>query len=139
MDKIYLILKKNISLMIEDNWALFVGDMLVFEKIGKKTVEEIIRNAPEYITSDVYKLNYFEYEHTTYTSNFEKSEINRVLYNCNSIDVFIRVSKERYSQTDWLSITNIFKGLEEYKISDIFEDVSKKYHREDKLNKILIY
>lgn len=134
MDKIYLILKTKISLMVQDNWALFVGDMLVFEKIGTKTVEKRREyNAPEYITSDVYRLNYFEYSQT----NFQTGKVSKLLNECNSIDVSIKVSKPNYSETQWLRINNIFEGLEDYKIHHIFEDVSKIYNREDKLNKIL--
>jgi hypothetical protein len=37
MDKIYLILRKNVMILLDDGlWTLVVGDMIVLQKIGQK-------------------------------------------------------------------------------------------------------
>ena len=39
MDKIYLRLKQNISVLVHDgNWSLREGDMIVLQKIGVRTI-----------------------------------------------------------------------------------------------------
>ena len=58
MNKIYLRLKRDISILVADGyWSLHTGDMIVLQKIGTKS--EIKRN--EYIHSDSYLLTGFEY------------------------------------------------------------------------------
>ena len=58
MNKTYLKLKKDISILVADgNWSLHCGDMIVLHKIGTKS--ELKRNdySPnEYIHKDSYLL-----------------------------------------------------------------------------------
>jgi hypothetical protein len=40
MDKIYLRLRKNVMILLDDGlWTLVVGDMIVLQKIGQKLKE----------------------------------------------------------------------------------------------------
>jgi hypothetical protein len=42
MDKIYLRLRKNVMILLDDGlWTLVVGDMIVFQKIGQKKKSNI--------------------------------------------------------------------------------------------------
>ena len=61
MNKIYLRLKRDISILVADGyWSLHNGDMIVLQKIGTRS--EIKRNeykANEYIHSDSYLMTGF--------------------------------------------------------------------------------
>lgn len=137
IDNIYLVLKRKITILVQDNWALFPGDMLVFEKIGTRTIEKLsMHSSSTYITTPSYRLNYFEYENI---KDFHTGETILTVNKCNSIDPKFKVSLPNYSQTDWSTYDEMILsgGVGIYTIDEIFEDVSIKYNREEKLKKIL--
>lgn len=135
---IYLKLKKNISILIEDgNWSLHPGDMIVLKKIGVRSFEKHEpRKSTQYIHTDSYILKGFEY--STY-KDFKKAfegendERHMVWVKCNSIDTVIAVS-DNYQRTALTYSEMLYNKLN---LDDIFEDVSIPYNREKKLKKIL--
>lgn len=146
MNKIYLRLKRDISILVSDgNWSLNTGDMIVLQKIGTKS--EIKRNeykADEYIHSDSYLLTGFEYKTI---KDIISSEYHTVWNECNSVDTLITISTGKplyhsrtctYSEiisNNKLNITIV----DNIRHDDVFEDVSITYNREDKLKEILNY
>ena len=146
MNKIYLRLKRDISILVADGyWSLNNGDMIILQKIGTKS--EIKRNeykANEYIHSDSYLLTGFEYRTI---KDIISMEYHTVWNECNSVDTLITISTGKplyhsrtctYSEiisNNKLNITIV----DNIRHDDVFEDVSIKYNREDKLKEILNY
>ena len=146
MNKIYLKLKRDISILVADGyWSLHCGDMIVLQKIGTKS--EIKRNqykANEYIHSDSYLLTGFEYRTI---KDITSMEYHTVWNECNSVDTLITISTGKplyhsrtctYSEiisNNKLNITIV----DNIRHDDVFEDVSITYNREDKLKEILNY
>lgn len=146
MNKIYLKLKKDISILVSDgNWSLHTGDMIVLQKIGTKS--EIKCNeykANEYIHRDSYLLTGFEYKTI---KDIMSMEYHTVWNECNSVDTLITISTGKplyhsrtctYSEiisNNKLNITIV----DNIRHDDVFEDVSITYNREDKLKEILNY
>lgn len=144
MNKIYLRLKRDISILVADgNWSLHTGDMIVLQKIGTKS--EIKRNeykANEYIHSDSYLLTGFEYKTI---KDIMSMEYHTVWNECNSVDTLITISTGKplyhsrtctYSEiisNNKLNITIV----DNIRHDDVFEDVSTPYNRENKLEEIL--
>jgi len=64
MDKIYLRLKQNINILVNDgNWSLREGDMIVLQKIGVRTIAINEDYKPtRYETTDCYLTTAFEYK-----------------------------------------------------------------------------
>jgi hypothetical protein len=152
MNKIYLKLKTDISILVADgNWSLHTGDMIVLQKIGTKS--EIKRNeykANEYIHSDSYLLTGFEYRTI---KDMRKAFIDRVIEHhmvwneCNSVDTLITISTGSplyHSRTYTYSSMSFMKEsgiplVDKITFDDVFEDVSITYNRENKLKEILNY
>lgn len=146
MNKIYLRLKRDISILVADGyWSLHNGDMIVLQKIGTRS--EIKRNeykANEYIHSDSYLMTGFEYRTI---KDIISMEYHTVWNECNSVDTLITISTGKplyhsrtctYSEiisNNKLNITIV----DNIKHNDVFEDVSITYNREDKLKEILNY
>jgi hypothetical protein len=145
MNKIYLRLKRDISILVADgNWSLHCGDMIVLHKIGTKS--EIKRNeykANEYtIHSDSYLLTGFEYRTI---KDISSMEYHTVWNECNSVDTSITISTGKplyhsrtctYSEiisNNKLNITIV----DNIRHDDVFEDVSIPYNRDNKLKEIL--
>lgn len=144
MNKIYLRLKRDISILVADgNWSLHTGDMIVLQKIGTKS--EIKRNeykANEYIHSDSYLLTGFEYKTI---KDIMSMEYHTVWNECNSVDTLITISTGKplyhsrtctYSETISNNKLNI-TIVDNIRHDDVFEDVSTPYNRENKLEEIL--
>ena len=144
MNKIYLRLKRDISILVADgNWSLHTGDMIVLQKIGTKS--EIKRNeykANEYIHSDSYLLTGFEYKTI---KDIMSMEYHTVWNECNSVDTLITISTGKplyhsrtctYSETISNNKLNI-TIVDNIRHDDVFENVSIPYNREDKLKEIL--
>jgi hypothetical protein len=143
MNKIYLRLKRNISVQVYDgDWALYTGDMIVLQKIGIRS--EIIKTQYTPINKDSYLLIGFEYSKIIDISKADV-EYHMVWHECNSVDTLIRISTGSplyqnrtctYSEilsNNKLNITIV----DNLKFDDVFEDVSIQYNREDKLKEIL--
>ena len=145
MNKIYLRLKKDISILVADgDWSLHTGDMIVLQKIGIKS--EIKRNeykANEYIHSDSYLLTGFEYK----TIKDISMEYHTIWNECNSVDTLITIStgapyyhSRTYTYYDIVKLNESYTSLvDSLKYDDVFEDVSITYNRENKLKEILNY
>ena len=146
MNKIYLRLKRDISILVADGyWSLNTGDMIVLQKIGTKS--EIKRNeykANEYIHSDSYLMTGFEYRTI---KDIISMEYHTVWNECNSVDTLITISTGKplyHSRTCTYSeiISNNKRNItivDNIRHDDVFEDVSITYNREDKLKEILNY
>jgi len=144
MNKIYLKLKKDISILVADgNWSLNKGDMIVLQKIGTKS--ELKRNeySPnEYIHKDSYLLTGFEYRTI---KDITSMEYHTVWNESNSVDTSITIStgkpyynSKTYTYSDMIQLNNDgFPLVLSLKFDDIFEDVSIPYNRENKLEEIL--
>jgi hypothetical protein len=146
MNKIYLKLKRDISILVADGyWSLNNGDMIVLQKVGTKS--EIKRNeykANEYIHSDSYLLTGFEYKTI---KDIISMEYHTVWNECNSVDTLITISTGKplyhsrtctYSEiisNNKLNITIV----DNIRHDDVFEDVSITYNRDNKLKEILNY
>ena len=144
MNKIYLRLKRDISILVTDgNWSLHTGDMIVLQKNGTRS--EIKHNeykANEYIHSDSYLLTGFEYKTI---KDIMSMEYHTVWNECNSVDTLITISTGKplyhsrtctYSEiisNNKLNITIV----DNIRHDDVFEDVSTPYNRENKLEEIL--
>ena len=144
MNKIYLRLKRDISILVADgNWSLHTGDMIVLQKNGTRS--EIKRNeykANEYIHSDSYLLTGFEYKTI---KDIMSMEYHTVWNECNSVDTLITISTGKplyhsrtctYSETISNNKLNI-TIVDNIRHDDVFEDVSTPYNRENKLEEIL--
>jgi len=146
MNKIYLRLKRDISILVADGyWSLHNGDMIVLQKIGTRS--EIKRNeykANEYIHSDSYLMTGFEYRTI---KDIISMEYHTVWNECNSVDTLITISTGKplyHSRTCTYSeiISNNKRNItivDNIRHDDVFEDVSITYNREDKLKEILNY
>jgi hypothetical protein len=144
MNKIYLKLKKDISILVADgNWSLNPGDMIVLQKIGTKS--ELKRNeySPnEYIHKDSYLLTGFEYKTI---KDIRTMEYHTVWNESNSVDTLITIStgkpyynSKTYTYSDMIQLNSDgFPLVLSLKFDDIFEDVSIPYNRENKLEEIL--
>ena len=146
MNKIYLRLKRDISILVADGyWSLHNGDMIVLQKIGTRS--EIKRNeykANEYIHSDSYLMTGFEYRTI---KDIISMEYHTVWNECNSVDTLITISTGKplyhsrtctYSEiisNNKLNITIV----DNIRHDDVFEDVSLAYNRDNKLKEILNY
>ena len=152
MNKIYLRLKRDISVLVPDgNWSLHPGDMIVFQKIGIKSEIKVNQyKANEYIHSDSYLLTGFEYRtFRDIKAAFDGDPEYHMLWNeCNSVDTLITIStgallyhSVTYTYYDILKISKLNMPILGHKLTfdDIFEDVSITYNREDKLKEILNY
>lgn len=144
MNKIYLRLKRDISILVADgNWSLHTGDMIVLQKNGTRS--EIKCNeykANEYIHSDSYLLTGFEYKTI---KDIMSMEYHTVWNECNSVDTLITISTGKplyhsrtctYSEiisNNKLNITIV----DNIRHDDVFEDVSITYNRDNKLKEIL--
>lgn len=145
MNKIYLRLKRDISILVSDgNWSLNTGDMIVFQKIGTRS--EIKRNeykADEYIHSDSYLLTGFEYKTI---KDIISSEYHTVCNECNSVDTLITIStgkpyynSKTYTYSDMIQLNNDgFSLVRDLKFEDVFEDVSIQYNRHNKIKELCI-
>lgn len=153
MNKIYLRLKRDISILVSDgNWSLNTGDMIVLQKIGTKS--EIKRNeykADEYIHSDSYLLTGFEYKTI---KDIISSEYHTVWNECNSVDTLITIStgkpyynSKTYTYSDMIQLNNDGFSLvpkstsyssANLKFEDVFEDVSIQYNRHNKIKELCI-
>ena len=145
MNKIYLKLKIDISILVADGyWSLHCGDMIVLHKIGTKS--EVKRNdySPnEYIHKDSYLLTGFEYRTI---KDITSMEYHTVWNECNSVDTLITISTGKplyhsrtctYSEiisNNKLNITIV----DNIRLDDIFEDVSIQYNRHNKIKELCI-
>ena len=146
MNKIYLRLKRDISILVADgNWSLHTGDMIVLQKIGTKS--EIKRNeykANEYIHSDSYLLTGFEYRTI---KDIISMEYHTVWNECNSVDTLITISTGKpYYHSRTCTYSEIISNnklnitiVDNIRHDDVFEDVSIPYNRDNKLKEILNY
>lgn len=153
MDKIYLRLKQNISVLVYDgNWSLKKGDMIVLQKIGVRTsiINEIYKptryKPTRYETRDCYLTTAFEYSKIKNIPEIYKDKNIEVEYEMcweeyNSIDMLITIShhptgvpygtiRGPYTYTDIIEKFHQF-------IPEWFEDVSVQYNRENKINLIV--
>lgn len=151
MNKIYLKLKRDISILVADgNWSLHTGDMLVLQKIGTRS--EIKRNdyrPNEYIHNDSYLLIGFEYKTIKDISQVLKGKTNTeyhmVWQDCNSVDTLITIStgKPLYHSITYTYSQIVFNSklnkaiVDNIRIDDVFDDVSVEYNRDNKLKEIL--
>jgi len=145
MNKIYLKLKRDISILVADGyWSIHTGDMIVLQKNGTRS--EIKRNeykANEYIHSDSYLLTGFEYK----TIKDISMEYHTIWNECNSVDTLITIStgapyyhSRTYTYYDIVKLNESYTSLvDSLKYDDVFEDVSITYNRENKLKEILNY
>jgi hypothetical protein len=144
MNKIYLKLKKDISILVADgNWSLNKGDMIVLQKIGTKSKLKRNEYSPnEYIHKDSYLLTGFEYRTI---KDITSMEYHTVWNECNSVDTSITIStgkpyynSKTYTYSDMIQLNNDgFPLVLSLRLDDIFEDVSIPYNRENKLEEIL--
>lgn len=146
MNKIYLRLKRDISILVADGyWSLHNGDMIVLQKIGTRSeIKHNEHKANEYIHSDSYLLTGFEYRTI---KDIISMEYHTVWNECNSVDTLITISTGKplyhsrtctYSEiisNNKLNITIV----DNIKHNDVFEDVSITYNRDNKLKEILNY
>lgn len=145
MNKTYLRLKKDISILVADgNWSIHTGDMIVLQKIGTRS--EIKRNqykADEYIHKDSYLLTGFEYRTI---KDIITMEYHTVWNECNSVDTLIRISTGKpyynsntYTYSDMIQLNNDgFSLVRDLKFEDVFEDVSMQYNRHNKIKELCI-
>jgi hypothetical protein len=148
--KIYLRLKRNISILVDDgNWSLHTGDMIVLEKIGIRTIEKQERfKSTQYISQDSYLLRGFEYENFKNVKEaFDGNpEYHMVWKDCFSVDTLIRVTNDgpNYETSNSVTYSEMLDNNKfnhrffgKFTMEDVFEDVSIKYNREEKLKNIL--
>lgn len=149
--KIYLRLKKAISILMDDGWwSLNIGDMIVLQKIGIITTElNELHQSTKYIKSDCYLTSAIEYR--TYKSikqlfnKNEETEYYMKWDDYESIDSLIRVSygPPHYQSSKPLTYFEMLKTPvlipfpKVTTMEDVFDDVSLQYNRDNKLNKIL--
>lgn len=143
MDKIYLRLKKHISVLVYDgNWSLHEGDMIVLQKIGVRTIAINETHKPtRYETKDCYLTTAFEYRKLVNISEMYKGDeakYEMCWEDYNNVDMLIKISYQPtgvpygairgpYTYTDLLENFSRF-------IPQWFDDVSLQYNRENKLN-----
>lgn len=145
MDKIYLRLKQNISVLVHDgNWSLREGDMIVLQKIGVRTIAINEDFKPtRYDTKDCYLTTGFEYnklvnisELFNNTSDVGKYEM--TWQECNNVDMLMTISHQQPGVPYGTSrgpytYTDIVEHLSQF-IPRWFDDLSLQYNRENKLN-----
>jgi hypothetical protein len=144
MNKIYLKLKRDISILVADGyWSIHCGDMIVLQKNGTRSeIKRNERSANEYIHSDSYLLTGFEYKTI---KDIISMEYHTVWNECNSVDTLITIStgspyyhSRTYNYYDILELTKSNTPLvDKFRYDDIFEDVSIPYNRDNKLKEIL--
>ena len=131
MNKIYLKLKRDISILVADgNWSLHCDDMIVFQKIGVRSEIKVNEYSPhEYIHSDSYLLTGFEYRTI---KDITSNEYHTVWNECNSVDTLITIStgkpyynSKTYTYSDMIQLNKDgFPLVLSLKFDDMFEDVS---------------
>ncbi len=148
-DKIYLRLKRNISILLPDgNWALHVGDMIVLKKIGiKSTTITPEFSSTIYLNEDSYLLTEIEYNTIKdIKAVFEGDtkgilEYHMVRAKYNSVDTIIYLENLPYTYSQIVKNEKDFNYLYPYRdnvtIKDIFEDVSLEYNRNRKIKKLV--
>lgn len=144
MNKIYLRLKRDISILVADgNWSLNTGDMIVLKKIGIKSEIKLNQyKANEYIHNESYLLTGFEYKTI---KDIKSMEYHTVWNECNSVDTLITIStgapyyhSRTYNYHDIVKLNESNTSLvDQITFEDVFEDVSIPYNRENKLETIL--
>lgn len=145
MDKIYLRLKQNISVLVHDgNWSLREGDMIVLQKIGVRTIAINEDFKPtRYDTKDCYLTTGFEYNKLVNISELFNNTADIGKYEmtwqeCNNVDMLMTISHQQpgvpYGSTRGpYTYTDLVENLSQF-IPTWFEDVSLQYNRENKLN-----
>jgi hypothetical protein len=145
MNKIYLRLKQNISVLVNDgNWSLREGDMIVLQKIGVRTIAINEDYKPtRYETKDCYLTTGFEYKKLVNISEIFKDKNAEAKYKmvweeCNNVDMLITISHQPpgvpYGSTRGpYTFTDIIENFSLF-IPHWFDDVSIQYNRENKLN-----
>ena len=145
MDKIYLRLKQNISVLVHDgNWSLREGDMIVLQKIGVRTIAINEDFKPtRYDTKDCYLTTGFEYNKLVNISELFNNTADIGKYEmtwqeCNNVDMLMTISHQQpgvpYGSTRGpYTYTDIVEHLSQF-IPRWFDDVSLQYNRENKLN-----
>ena len=145
MDKIYLRLKQNISVLVHDgNWSLREGDMIVLQKIGVRTIAITeVYKPTRYETKDCYLTVAFEYKKLVNISEIFKGKNIEAKYEmcweeCNNVDMLITISHQvpgvpYGAQRGPYTYTDLLENLPQF-IPQWFDDVSLQYNRENKLN-----
>lgn len=145
MNKIYLRLKKRMSILLDDGWwSLDPGDMIVLQKVGIKTTELNESHSPtKYIKSDCYLTSAIEYKKIKNFVAIMRDKNLEIEYHMDwketcAIDSIMRVSIDSpyYS----LSKSRTYSEMIEsgyIKSVDVFDDVSLQYNREEKLNELI--
>lgn len=145
MNKIYLRLKQNISVLVHDgNWSLREGDMIVLQKIGVRTIAITeVYKPTRYETKDCYLTTGFEYKKLVNISEIYKgknveAKHEMVWEDCNNVDMLITISYQPpgvpYGSTRGpYTYTDLLENLTQF-IPQWFDDVSLQYNRENKLN-----
>lgn len=145
MDKIYLRLKQNISVLIRDgNWSLREGDMIVLQKIGVRTIAINEDYKPtRYETTDCYLTTAFEYKKLVNMSEIFNNTADVGKYEmcweeCNNVDMLMTISYQPPgvpygAQRGPYTYTEIVENFSQF-IPQWFDDVSLQYNRENKLN-----
>ncbi len=128
MDKIYLKLKKSISLNLQDdNWAFHEGDLLVIENIGEKlmVMNDGYGKQTRHV-NDVWRLNEVVYKNLI--------DIKEITYELTTLKPNLISVKFKGENTLWLELSgdtrNDIMNL-------IFDDVTIEYLRDEKLEKLL--
>ncbi len=149
MNKIYLRLKKGISILLDDGWwSLDIGDMIVLQKIGIMVLNEPYQSS-NYIKSDCYLTSAIEYktiknieqafnkdEETEYHMKWEDR-------NCINSQIKISMGVPHYQSSKILTYFEMLKTPvlipfpKVTTMEDVFEDVSLQYNRDTKLKEIL--
>lgn len=145
MDKIYLRLKQNISVLVHSgNWSLREGDMIVLQKIGVRTTTINEDHKPnQYETKDCYLTTGFEYKKLVNMSEIfnNKADVGKyemVWEDCNNVDMLMTISYQPPGVPYGASrgpytYTDIVENFSRF-ITEWFDDVSVQYNRENKLN-----
>lgn len=145
MDKIYLRLKQNISVLVHDgNWSLREGDMIVLQKIGVRTIAINEDYKPtRYETKDCYLTTGFEYNKLVniselFNNTADVGKYEMTWHECNNVDMLMTISHQPpgvpYGSTRGpYTYTDLVENLSQF-IPTWFEDVSLQYNRENKLN-----
>jgi hypothetical protein len=145
MDKIYLRLKQNISVLVHSgNWSLREGDMIVLQKIGVRTIAINEDHKPtQYETKDCYLTTGFEYKKLVNMSEILNNKADVGIYemvweDCNNVDMLMTISYQPPGVPYGASrgpytYTDIVENFSRF-ITEWFDDVSVQYNRENKLN-----
>jgi hypothetical protein len=145
MNKIYLRLKKRISILLDDGWwSLDQDDMIVLQKVGIRTTELNEPHSPtKYIKSDCYLTSAIEYKNIKNYVDIMKDKNLEIEYHmkwqeCCAIDSIIKISSDSpYYSTSKVSTYSEMIESGYLKSFDVFDDVSLQYNREEKLNELI--